>query len=81
MAEELVKYVAVDSDETLNTSDHVPVFAILNLEVTQKGVNGNKTIKCTPRLETCVRHVYGIFVDKDLKMCLLCHLVKKYRLK
>ena len=51
VAEEVVKCVAVESNELLNTSDHVPILAILNLEAKQKGVDGNRTIKCKPRWE------------------------------
>ena len=53
------------------TSVHVLVFAILNLEATQKDVDGNRTIKCKPRCEKCDRQVYGIFNEENLKMCLL----------
>ena len=47
--------MAVDSDETLNTSDHVPVFAILNLEVVQKDVDANKKSNANQ----CVKNMTG----------------------
>ena len=72
-AEMLVKCVAVESDETLNTSDHVPVFAFLNLDAKQKVVDGNRTIQCKPRWEKCDRQVYECFVEENLKTKLLLH--------
>ena len=71
MTEELAKYVAVGSDETLKNSDHVPVFTILNLAVTQKDVDGNRTIKCKPRFVKCDRNAHESFLEENLKMCLL----------
>ena len=72
-AEELVKCVAVESDKALNTSDHVPVFAILNLEAKQQVVDGKRTIKCKPRWGKCDRQVYESFVVENLKTKLLLH--------
>ena len=72
-AEKMVKYVAVESDGALNTSDHVPVYAVLNLEVQQKNVDGNRMIPCKPKWEKCNRQEYTIFVEENLQSHLYLH--------
>ena len=73
VAEDLIKCVAVEPDGVLNTSDHVPVYAILDLEIARKEVDGNSTIRCKPRWDKCDRGAYQNFVEENLNLCLQLH--------
>ena len=54
---DVVALVDVESHNAANTSDHVPVVAMLNLETTQTGPTERK-IKCKPKWDKCDAGVY-----------------------
>ena len=49
--------VDVESGNAANTSDHVPVVAVLYLETTQTG-RTKRMIKCKPKWDKCDAGVY-----------------------
>ena len=66
LGSEIVKFVSVESCVALNTSDHVPVHAVLNLEVEQMTPN-DLIMRCKPKWEKCDTNVYERFISGHLK--------------
>ena len=66
LGSDVVKFVSVESSVTFNTSDHVPVHAVLNLKVKQK-TSSDLMIRCKPKWGKCDRNVYEGFVSEHLK--------------
>ena len=63
---DVVASVDVESRNAANTSDHVPVVAVLNLETTQTGSTEQK-IKCKPKWDKCDAVVYKQSVQEYLR--------------
>ena len=63
---DVVASVDVESRNGANTSDHVPVVAVLNLETMQTGLTERK-IKCKPKWDKCDAGVYKQSVQEYLR--------------
>ena len=63
---DIIKLVSVESCVALNTSDHVPVYAISKVEVRQK-TPGDLMMRCKPKWEKCDRLGYKTFISKHLQ--------------
>ena len=61
----IVRNVAVDNDQTLNTSDHVPVIGTFKIH-TKKTVNQTTKVMCKPKWDRCDRSVYRDVVRDNL---------------
>ena len=63
---EITNLVSVEPNVSLNTSDHIPVFAVLNVEQKQK-IPGNVMVRCKPKWEKCDRRNYKDFIATHLQ--------------
>ena len=61
----IVRNVAVDNGQTLNTSDHVPVIGTFKIH-TKKTVNQTTKVMCKPKWDRCDRSVYRDVVRDNL---------------
>ncbi|MEW8547538.1 MAG: reverse transcriptase family protein [Candidatus Thiodiazotropha sp.] len=61
-----VKEVTVVAECESNTSDHVPIIAVLNLPVCSQNV-GNTVIKCKPKWDNCDKQEYRKFISQTLR--------------
>ena len=62
-----VKSVSVESNIPLNTSDHVPVFAQLSVEVGRKDRVETTTVQLKPKWDGCKKHIYKSSIRRNLK--------------
>ena len=85
-AKPLVKTVRVDNFTASNTSDHVPVYIILNIKAVSKNLKP-ASVKMKPRWENCNKLAYREYIAKYIPtfhyqhptLSSLCPLVVLYR--
>ena len=63
----MVKSVSVERNIPLNTSDHVPVFAQLSVEVGRKERAETTTVQLKPKWDGCDKRIYKSSIRQNLK--------------
>ena len=66
MGQQFFSSVKVETECNLNTSDHIPVTAVLNLPVLQQDA-GKTVIRCKPKWDKCDKQEYRNFISSSLK--------------
>ena len=64
--EEIMDSVAVEPSTALNTSDHVPVYAVLKVKKREK-TPSDLLIRCKPKWDKCDLHNYRDFISEHLQ--------------
>ena len=67
IGDSLVKSVSVERNIPLNTSDHVPVFAQLSVEVGRKERAETTTVQLKPKWDGCDKRIYKSSIRQNLK--------------
>ena len=62
----LVKLVSVETNIDLNPSDHIPVQAVLDLDVEKKTIP-ERWIRCKPKWDKCDKQAFGESVKTHLQ--------------
>ena len=66
IGDSLVKSVSVERNIPLNTSDHVPVFAQLSVEVGRKEMVETTAVQLKPKWDGCDKHIYKSSIRQNL---------------